>query len=146
MLSPVAVCSRAVSDSSANCSDVAARPRPLKELEARLPPLRVVGFCRITGGLVAAAVGLALIVFNRGIAEKVTGLLGLDPKGHQITDAVKSMASKVGSLAHNAAQHVAAYVPKVTGDLARMVAGFEGIATMRTATWPGTRRHSSATS
>jgi GH24 family phage-related lysozyme (muramidase)/transcriptional regulator with XRE-family HTH domain len=84
------------------------------------------GILSITGGLVAAAVGLALIVFNRGIAEKVTGWLGLDPKGHQITDAVKSMASKVGSLAHNAAQHVAAYVPKVTGDLARMVAGFEG--------------------
>jgi GH24 family phage-related lysozyme (muramidase) len=84
------------------------------------------GILSVTGGLVAAAIGLAMVIFNRGIAEKVTGWLGLDPKGHQITDAVKSMASKVGNLAHTATQGVAAIVPKVTGDLATMVAGFEG--------------------
>jgi GH24 family phage-related lysozyme (muramidase) len=82
------------------------------------------GALSVTGGLVAAAIGLALVIFNRGIAEKVTGWLGLDPKGHQITDAVKSMASTVVDFAHSATQHVATYVPKATVELAKTVAGY----------------------
>jgi GH24 family phage-related lysozyme (muramidase) len=71
------------------------------------------GLLTVTSALVAAAVGLALIVFNRGIADKVRQFLGLPEK-------IDVAPIK------QAAQHVATYIPKVTGALARMTAHFEG--------------------
>ena len=88
-----------------------------------------------TAGLIAAAVGLALVVFNRGIAEKVAGLLGLDPHGHQISDAIKKpfvAASHAIVEMHKQVQASGGYlrhlalIPGPIGNLATMVAQFEG--------------------
>jgi GH24 family phage-related lysozyme (muramidase) len=70
------------------------------------------GALAITGGLVAAAIALAGIVFSRGLAEKVTGWLGLDPKGHAAWDAITGVAQKTKT----------AVVPYLTD----MVKHFEG--------------------
>jgi GH24 family phage-related lysozyme (muramidase) len=70
------------------------------------------GLLTVTGGLVAAAIGLALIVFNRGIAEKVADFLGVGPHNQATSKAISSTMQTA--------------TKAISGGLAGFVAHFEG--------------------
>lgn len=86
----------------------------------------------ITTGLIAALVAAVFAIIK---PEVVAKMLGLDPHGHQISDAIKKpfvAAAHAIQDMHKQVQATGGYVktlsimPGTIGGLARMVAGFEG--------------------